>query len=179
MKKTLVISGSGGQGVMSAGIIIAEAAVDSGRNAVYLPEYGPQQRGGTAKCTVITDEEEIVSPLASKCDVLIALNSQSYSKFKKAVKPGGTLIVNSSMTGKTENIDGFKIINVPADDISSSLGNIKVSNIVMIGALLSSGADIIGKEEMTKTLVQKFSSKSGSADINLEALNAGINYREK
>lgn len=77
MKRTLVISGSGGQGVMSAGVMIAQTAVDAGSCVTYLPEYGPEQRGGSAKCTVVVDENEIISPLAGKCDTLVVMNEQA------------------------------------------------------------------------------------------------------
>ena len=96
MKKSLVVSGSGGQGVMSAGIMIAQTAVSAGKYATFLPEYGPEQRGGSAKCTVVVNDEEIISPLMAKCDTLITMNEQSFKKFGASLKAGGILIANTS-----------------------------------------------------------------------------------
>ena len=74
MKKSFVFSGSGGQGIMSAGIMLAQTAIDSDKHSTYLPEYGPEQRGGSAKCTVIISDDNIVSPLTKMCDTLIYVN---------------------------------------------------------------------------------------------------------
>ena len=73
MKQSFVFSGSGGQGIMSAGIMLAQTAIDENKHATYLPEYGPEQRGGSAKCTVIISDGEIISPLIKKCDNLICM----------------------------------------------------------------------------------------------------------
>ena len=86
MKQSFVFSGSGGQGVMSAGIMIAQTAVSAGKYATFLPEYGPEQRGGSAKCTVVVNDEEIISPLMAKCDTLITMNEQSFKKFGASVE---------------------------------------------------------------------------------------------
>ena len=86
MKKSFVFSGSGGQGIMSAGMMLAHAAIDTEKHATFLPEYGPEQRGGSAKCTVIVSDGEIVSPLTKKCDNFVAMNEQAYNKFKDDVK---------------------------------------------------------------------------------------------
>ena len=96
MKKSLIFSGSGGQGVVSAGVLTAKAAVDAGKQATFLPEYGPEQRGGSAKCTVVIDDDNIVSPLAKNCDILVAMNEQAFSKFKPQLKPGGIYLLNSN-----------------------------------------------------------------------------------
>ena len=81
MKFTLIISGSGGQGVMSVGISLASSAVEGGLHATFMPLYGPEQRGGSAKCTVIVSDEEIVSPLPRQSDGLIVMNETSFKKF--------------------------------------------------------------------------------------------------
>ena len=98
MKQSFVFSGSGGQGIMSAGIMLAHAAIDMGKHATFLPEYGPEQRGGSAKCTVIISDGEIVSPLTKKCDNLVALNEQAYNKFADTVKQGAFGLANVAPT---------------------------------------------------------------------------------
>lgn len=177
MKKSLVISGSGGQGVMSAGIMIAQTAVSAGKFATYLPEYGPQQRGGSAKCTVVVNDSEVVSPLMAKADTLIIMNEQAYVKFNKALKPGGVLIANTSrITSEIKN-EGITVVPVPADDIAVELGNIKCANIILIGALIGADAGIITEEAMLASLEAKFAKKKKEVlELNKLALKKGIEY---
>lgn len=180
MKKSLVISGSGGQGVMSAGIMIAQTAVSAGKFATYLPEYGPQQRGGSAKCTVVVNDSEVVSPLMAKADTLIIMNEQAYVKFNKALKPGGVLIANTSRITSEIKSEGITVVPVPADDIAVELGNIKCANIILIGALIGADAGIITEEAMLASLEAKFAKKKKEVlDLNKLALKKGIEYGKK
>ena len=98
MKFTLIISGSGGQGVMSIGMSLAGSAVEGGLHATFMPLYGPEQRGGSAKCTVIVSDGEIVSPLPKQSDGLIVMNETSFKKFTPELKPGGVLVRNTNRT---------------------------------------------------------------------------------
>lgn len=173
MKKSFVFSGSGGQGIMSAGITLAHTAIDMDKHSTFLPEYGPEQRGGSAKCTVIISDSEIVSPLPKKCDTLIAMNEQAYSKFIDDVKEGGTVVVNSSRVKEIERQD-VKTISVPVDDVALELGNVKVANTVIIGVLIGATA-IVDKETVIASLEEKFKEKSPKImDLNLAALEKGI-----
>lgn len=177
MKKSLVISGSGGQGVMSAGVMIAQTAVSAGKYATYLPEYGPQQRGGSAKCTVVVNDEEVVSPLMAKADTLIVMNEQAYAKFIRSLKPGGVLVANTSRITSEIKSDGIKVVAVPADDIAVELGNIKCANIILIGALIGADAGIITEEAMLNSLEAKFAKKKKEVlELNKLALAKGIEY---
>lgn len=175
MKKSLVISGSGGQGVMSAGIMIAQTAVSADKYATFLPEYGPEQRGGSAKCTVVVNDEEIISPLMGKCDTLITMNEQSYKKFSSSLKSGGVLIANTSRVLSEITREDITVVRVPADDIAVELGNIKCANIVLIGALIGADAGIITKQAMINSLEAKFASKKKEVlELNKTALAKGI-----
>lgn len=177
MKKSLVISGSGGQGVMSAGIMIAQTAVAAGKQATFLPEYGPEQRGGSAKCTVVVNETEIISPLTGKADTLIIMNEQAYKKFGKSINEGGIMIANTSRITSDLTRDDIKVVKVPADDIAVELGNVKCANIILIGALIGSGAGIITEEAMLASLKVKFASKKPEVlALNEKALAKGIEY---
>jgi 2-oxoglutarate ferredoxin oxidoreductase subunit gamma len=174
MKQSFVFSGSGGQGIMSAGIMLAHAAIDEAKHATYLPEYGPEQRGGSAKCTVIISDGEIVSPLTKKCDNLICMNEQAYRKFSDDLKAGGLLVLNSSRIKNEEIRDDVRVLSVPVDDIALELGNVKVANIVLIGALIGA-ADIVNKETFVKSLEEKFKSKKPEIlEMNMKALEKGI-----
>lgn len=180
MKKSLVISGSGGQGVMSAGIMIAGTAVSAGKYATFLPEYGPEQRGGSAKCTVVVNDEEIISPLMAKCDTLITMNEQSYKKFGASLKSGGILIANTSRVLSEITREDITVVRIPADDIAVELGSIKCANILLIGALIGADAGIITEEAMLNSLMAKFGSKKKEVlELNKVALAKGIEYGKK
>lgn len=173
MKQSFVFSGSGGQGIMSAGITLAHTAIDMGKHSTFLPEYGPEQRGGSAKCTVIISDGDIVSPLPKKCDTLIAMNEQAYSKFVDDVKEGGTVVVNSSRVTDIERQD-VKTISVPVDDVALELGNEKVANTVIIGALIGA-TGIVSKDAVIASLEEKFKEKSPKVmELNIVALEKGI-----
>lgn len=177
MKKSLVVSGAGGQGVMSIGMTIANTAAESGKFVTYLPEYGPQQRGGSAKCTVVAGDERIISPLTRYCDILIAMNDVSYRKFCSNLREGGILIINSDLvTSPVERTD-IKVIKVPADSTAAALGNIRSANIVMIGALIGAENSFITEESMTASLNKKFSKLGENVcKLNIAALKRGIEY---
>ena len=176
MKNSFVFSGSGGQGIMSAGIMLAHAAIDESKHATYLPEYGPEQRGGSAKCTVILSDTEIISPLTKKCDNLICMNEQAYKKFAGDLKAGGLLVLNSSRIKTEETRDDVKVISVPVDDIALELGNVRVANIVLIGALIGASG-IVSKEIFVKSLEEKFKAKKPEVlQMNILALEKGIEF---
>ena len=173
MKQSFVFSGSGGQGIMSAGITLAHTAIDMGKHSTFLPEYGPEQRGGSAKCTVIISDGDIISPLPKKCDTLIAMNEQAYSKFVDDVKEGGTVVVNSSRVTDIERQD-VKTISVPVDDVALELGNEKVANTVIIGALIGA-TGFVSKDAVIASLEEKFKEKSPKImELNIAALEKGI-----
>lgn len=176
MKQSFVFSGSGGQGIMSAGMMLAHAAIDMGKHATFLPEYGPEQRGGSAKCTVIISDDEIVSPLTKKCNNFVAMNEQAFNKFCDDVKDGGIMVLNSSRIKSAAAVEGKKIISVPVDDIALEVGNIKVANIVIIGALIGA-TGVVSKEVFVASLEAKFKEKKPEIlAMNLKALEKGIEF---
>ena len=164
---------------MSAGIMLANAAIDMTKHATFLPEYGPEQRGGSAKCTVIISDDEIISPLTKKCDNLVAMNEQAYNKFQDSIKEGGILVVNSSRIANPIDRTDVKVIAVPVDDIALEVGNIKVANIVIIGALIGA-TDIVSKEIFVASLEEKFKTKKPEIlEMNMKALEKGIAFGQK
>lgn len=174
MKNAIIFSGSGGQGVMSMGIMLAQAAVESGRHAIYMPSYGPEQRGGSAKCTVIIDAEEIISPMAGSSGVLVAMNNMAYKKFISELEPGGTLIYDSAMVTVPIERGDIKTVAVPAADIAIQVGSPKAANVVVIGTLIGM-TGIITPEEFQKSLDLKFASKSETVrTLNREAFQRGL-----
>lgn len=130
----IVIAGTGGQGIMIMGQLLAHAAVAEGRNVVWFPSYGPESRGGTADCTVIISSDEIGSPLSTMPDTLVALSQPMLNKFLPTVKREGILVVNTSLAKPPADRDDCHLLSVPANDIANELGNLRIANMVMLGA---------------------------------------------
>ena len=174
MINNLLIAGFGGQGVMTIGKMIGECAFAQGLNVTFLPSYGPEQRGGSAKCTVIVSDEEIVSPLPRQSDGLIVMNETSFKKFTPELKSGGVLVRNVNRTTSALKRSDIVVVDVPADDIAHELGSDKVSNIVLVGAMLGySGA--LDPEVFMASLRHKFESKGEAVvELNRQALYKGI-----
>jgi 2-oxoglutarate ferredoxin oxidoreductase subunit gamma len=137
MQTEIVLSGFGGQGVLFAGQLLAYAAMAEGQHVTWIPSYGPEMRGGTAHCTVIISDEEIGSPLVRRPQAVIALNLPSRDKYLPLVAPGGVLVVNASLVPPTPPRADLRIVEVPANDLAESLGNVRLANVVLLGALLA------------------------------------------
>ena len=174
MKFTLIISGSGGQGVMSVGISLASSAVEGGLHATFMPLYGPEQRGGSAKCTVVIDTEEIVSPMAGSGGVLVAMNNTAYKKFIGELEPGGTLLYDSTLVTVPIERTDITAIGIPADALALEVGSPRVANVIVIGALIAL-TGLVTPEEFQRSLDLKFAKKSDAVRaMNAEALKRGI-----
>ncbi len=130
------ISGFGGQGVLFAGIALAEAGMREGLQVSWIPSYGPEMRGGTAHCHVRLSQQTIASPLINRPSTVLAFNEPSAGRFASEIVPGGLLILNSSMITKGSDRTDIKVLWVPATETANNLGNPKVANMVMIGAYL-------------------------------------------
>lgn len=132
---SLIISGFGGQGVLSAGKLVATAGLLEEKEVSWLPSYGPEMRGGTANCSVVISDESIGSPLINSCDALIALNLPSLEKFESAVKPNGLIIIDSSLVHAEPKRKDVQFVSIPASDIASDMKNMTFAGIVLLGAL--------------------------------------------
>lgn len=119
---------------MVMGQLLAHAAMAEEKNVVWFPSYGPETRGGTADCTVILSSDEIGSPVTATPDTLIAMTQPLLDKFAPSVKREGVILVNSSLAAPPRDRDDCKIVSVPANDVADELGNLRVANMVMLGA---------------------------------------------
>ena len=137
MKKKMFFAGSGGQGALAIGQMIAKAGMEEGNEVTWLPSYGPEMRGGTANCTVIVSDKPISCPLINDADVLVAINLPSLRKFESMVNPGGYIFINSSMVPETSTRTDVKVIEIPANEKAVEIGNDRAANIVMLGAILA------------------------------------------
>lgn len=139
MKQTsFLFSGFGGQGVMFVGQLLAYAAMDAGLEVTWIPSYGPEMRGGTAHCTIIMADKPIGAPVVARPDVAVVFNNPSFDKYEPLVEPDGLLAVNSSMVERESTRQDITTLYVPASDMADKLGQIRLANIVLLGAALSS-----------------------------------------
>jgi 2-oxoglutarate ferredoxin oxidoreductase subunit gamma len=171
--KTL-IAGFGGQGVLSMGLNLAEAAMLEGKNVTYLPAYGAEVRGGTANCTVAISDDEIASPVASSPEFVIAMNQPSAVKFQHHIQSGGLFFLNSSLV-EVEIIRGdIEIVNVPANKIAEGLGNPRSANMVMLGAFTKKSG-VVELSNVTEALKHILGAKKKLLELNEKALLTGYN----
>jgi 2-oxoglutarate ferredoxin oxidoreductase subunit gamma len=136
MQHDVVFSGFGGQGVLFAGQVLAYATMDSGLHVTWIPSYGPEMRGGTANCTVVVADEEIGSPLVNHPSTVVAFNNPSVEKYEPLVAPGGLLIYNASLTSRTLTRSDMCGIPIHASEVAAELGDARLLNMVMLGALV-------------------------------------------
>ncbi len=173
MKKEIIISGFGGQGVLSMGKILAYSGLMDDKEVTWMPAYGPEQRGGTANVTVIVSDEKISSPILSKFDIAIVLNQPSLEKFEPKLKSGGILIY-----------DGYGIINPPtrkditvyridAMDKAAEMKNSKVFNMIVLGGLLKV-APVVSTKGVEKALKKTLPERHHDMiPINMQAIEEG------
>ncbi len=168
----LTFSGFGGQGVLTIGLLLAEVAMEKGYNVTWIPSYGAEMRGGTANCKVIVSKHKIGSPFVKEMDYLIAMNAPSFDKFEELVKEDGVIIVNSSLIKNANSSKSVK--EVDATEIASSIGNLKVQNIVVLGKLFKE-LGIFDLDDAKKIFEKKFTGdKAKLIDLNIEAFKKGF-----
>lgn len=136
MQTEILISGFGGQGALFAGQLLAYAALDCDRHVTWIPSYGPEMRGGTAHCTVIISDDEIGSPIVRNPTSVLAMNLPSLDRYEPLVKPGGVLVVNTSLVDRQPKRTDLDVVPVAANQVAEELGDRRLANMVMVGALL-------------------------------------------
>jgi len=130
------MAGFGGQGILFAGHVLAEAANVEGREVLWIPSYGPEMRGGTASCTVIVGDEPIGSPVVDWADAAIVMNPPSLDKFGPLVRPGGLLIVNASLIEAASGRDDIDELRVPCVDVAGPGADERLGSVVALGVLV-------------------------------------------
>lgn len=173
MYQGVIMSGFGGQGIISAGIILAYAGMTDGKYVTFFPAYGAEMRGGTANCSVIVSDQEIAAPVVSLPNSLIVMNEPSLARFEPTLKPKGLLLINSSLVSGKPKRNDIQTHYILANSIAEELGSIKCANMVMLGALAQkTGAVKI--ESIINCLPKVFSkAKKEVLDMNAEALRRG------
>jgi 2-oxoglutarate ferredoxin oxidoreductase subunit gamma len=174
MKEEIIISGFGGQGVLSMGKILAYSGLMEGKEVSWMPAYGPEQRGGTANVTVIISDNKISSPILSKYDIAIILNQPSLEKFEQRIKPGGILIYDGYGIINPPTRTDIKVYRIDAMDAANEMNNSKAFNMIVLGGLLKV-APMVSIESVLKGLKKTLPERHHHLiPMNEEAIKKGM-----
>ena len=173
MEKNFIIAGFGGQGVLLAGTILANAFMLDNKNVTWYPCYGAEMRGGTVNCEIVVSDTEVSSVHKQNTDYALVLNQQSFDRFVHRVKSGGTIIANSTLVNNARPRNDIHYVFAPMGEIANGIGSAKVTNIVSLG-VLSSVAEIVSKTSV-KLAIEKVlgEKKKDLLPLNLKALDCG------
>jgi 2-oxoglutarate ferredoxin oxidoreductase subunit gamma len=139
-----------------------------------MKSYGPEQRGGTANCAVVVSDEPVGSPLVTNPSTAIVLNNPSFDKFEHRVRPGGLLIINSSLVTRVSERSDIEIIELTATDMAAELGNARVANMILLGAFIEL-TKVVSSESIIESLKKVLSEeKHHLIEVNKQALNKGL-----
>ena len=170
----ILLAGFGGQGLLFAGKIIAQAGLIEDRHISWMPSYGPEMRGGTANCSVRLNDEQIGSPLVIEPDVLVAMNQPSADKFVPKVVPGGLVLIDSTLVPSVPKRDDVRIFVIPATDLAEENGFKTLANVILTGKLFAETQ--FCEKESIEAAVRKCvpAKKAKLLEPNLQALALGM-----
>lgn len=172
----IIIAGFGGQGILSAGRVLAYAGMLENKNVSWLPSYGPEMRGGTANCHVIISDDAVGSPILNNCTALIVMNGPSLEKFENSVIEGGVIITDSSLVEQKVQKSGVEVCEVPATQMASDMGNLTYANIILLGKLIAK-TGVVSKQSFEEALKKVLPSKYHKLiPEEMKALEAGMEY---
>lgn len=173
METNFILAGFGGQGILLAGTVLANAFMLEGKNVTWYPCYGAEMRGGTVNCEIVVSDTEVSSVHKQDTDYALVLNQQSFDKFVKRVKKGGMIIANSTLVAESRPRDDIKYVFAPMGEIANKLGTNKVTNVVSLG-VLSSVCEIVSKDYLAKGVEKVLGEKKKNLlPLNEQALNTG------
>lgn len=176
MHEEVIISGFGGQGALFAGQLLTYTGMDEGFHVTWIPSYGPEMRGGTANCTVILSDDDIGSPIIRQPTICIVMNPPSMDKYDPLVKPGGLLVANSTLVRVRSGRDDIETIHIPANELAAELGNVKMANVVLLGAMLGA-REILPVDCVKRTMEEHIPERRKHIiEPNKRALDRGIAF---
>ena len=174
MTKQFIFAGFGGQGMLLIGKFVAMACMLEGKHVSWLPSYGPEMRGGTANCTVIVSDEPVGSPMTDSADVIVAMNLPSLIKFEDKVKPGGLLVINSSLIDRKAERTDIEVVYCDANKIAEEVGNPKGTNVAILGAVMAKES-VVEFDKMVEAIrIELGERKARFLEGNKKALIAGM-----
>lgn len=171
METNFILAGFGGQGILLAGTVLANAFMLEGKNVTWYPCYGAEMRGGTVNCEIVVSDEEVSSVHKQDTDFALVLNQQSFDRFVHRVKSGGTIVSNSTLVSDSRPRSDINYVFAPMTEIANDLGSSKVTNMVSLGVLASVSA-IVSKEFLEKAVEKVLGEKKKDLlPLNIKALN--------
>jgi len=173
MHTEIVLAGFGGQGVLLIGKLLAYAGMKMGREVTWMPAYGPEMRGGTCNCTVVLSDRPIGSPISKSPHGLIALNLPSLDKFEDTVRPGGVIVVNTSLINRLPHRTDVTVVAVPANEVAIECGSPKAANMVTLGAYLGA-SNLVDLDQVKAIVTESFAAKPKLVEVNHAALSRGF-----
>jgi 2-oxoglutarate ferredoxin oxidoreductase subunit gamma len=174
MTEKTFIAGFGGQGVISLGQLWVYCGMKEGKEVTFFPFYGAEKRGGIARASVIVSDHEIASPLVTSPDSAVVMNMDSRPLCEDVLKQGGTLFVNSSLVKVESRRKDARIIKVPCNELAEEIGDVKIANMVMMGAL-SKATGAVALDKLEAVLKSFFpENKHKFIPMNLKAISAGM-----
>ncbi len=175
-EQQIILSGFGGQGILSAGRILAYAGMLENKNVSWLPSYGPEMRGGTANCSVIISENAVGSPILNSATSLIVMNTPSLDKFEDLVEEGGIIIKDSSLVAREPNREDVTVYGIPATKTALDMGNAAFANIVLLGKLIAA-TNLVSKENFKEALKKTLPAKKHfMIPDEMKALEFGMEF---
>jgi 2-oxoglutarate ferredoxin oxidoreductase subunit gamma len=178
MQRDVIMAGFGGQGILLIGKMLAYAGMHEGKQVSWLPSYGPEMRGGTCNCTVVVSDKPVGSPVIRSPRAVLAMNLPSLEKFEADIRPGGLLLINSSLIDRGAERDDLTVIEVPANEVATDLGNPRGANMVALGAYLGA-TDAVSMDEVIEVIRETFAARPAVIDVNIEALRKGYEFGAK
>jgi len=176
MRREIIISGFGGQGIALTGQLIAAAATAEGRNAVWTPAHGPEMRGGESNCTIVVADAAIGSPVVAKPDTAIIMDRPSLEKLQGVVDSGGLMMINSSLVPVGPRRKSLRVYKVPVTRLAEELGDTRVANIIMLGAFIEVD-HLVSAESARQALRDRLTHRRRALlELNERALERGMRY---
>lgn len=173
MRERMIFAGFGGQGLLTAGKLLAECAMAEGREVTFFPSYGSEVRGGTSHCHVVISDEPIASPLVEEATALLIMNQPSLERFLPTLERGGFVTLNTSMAEAPENMDGLELLAIPASELAREIGSVRVANMIMLSALNEVRA-LVTPGRLHDLLIEKSSGRRERfIPLNEKALQTG------
>jgi 2-oxoglutarate ferredoxin oxidoreductase subunit gamma len=172
MQSEVMFAGFGGQGILLSAKILAHTAMQAGFEVVWIPSYGPEMRGGTAYCMVIMSDRPIGSPIVKNPGHLVAMNRPSLEKFAPVVKPGGVIMINSSLIPIRSDREDVDEIAIPVNDIAIEAGSIRSANIVALAAFVARSG-LVPMDALRESVQKEFARKAKLIPLNMDAIDRG------
>jgi len=153
MEHGTILCGFGGQGLLFAGQVLAQAALLEGREVSWMPSYGPEMRGGTATCSVVVSDVPIGSPLVDLPDSVVALNPPSMARYEPLLAPGGLLVLNDSLVEAEPTRTDIEVVRLPCTELARAAGDDRLVSIVGLGALVARRS-IVGPDSVLEAMTE-------------------------